>query len=105
MMILCSKVRGLTPARGVLFLLPAGFSGECAVPNPGLRFPVPATCCILCNNVRSLSMNLSDLTVASYQYDILFCSETLVSVLCHVSVAVFCCVWTEFLDLEGWPLM
>ena len=29
--------------------------------------------------------NLSDLTVASFQYDILFCSETLVSDMRHVS--------------------
>ena len=32
-----------------------------------------------------LSGNLSDLAVASSQYDILLCSETLVSGLCHVS--------------------
>ena len=35
--------------------------------------------------MRSLAGNLSDLTVASYQYDILFCSETLVSDTRHVS--------------------
>ena len=37
------------------------------------------------NNVRGLAGNLSDLTVASCQYDILLCSETLVSDMRHVS--------------------
>ena len=53
--------------------------------NPGPRRPVPAVCRILCSNVRGLAGNLSDLTVASSQYDILLCSETLVSDLRHVS--------------------
>ena len=53
--------------------------------NPGPRRPVPAVCRILCSNVRGLAGNLRDLTVASYQYDILFCSETLVSDMPHVS--------------------
>ena len=53
--------------------------------NPGPRRPVAASCRILCCNVRGLSGNLSDLAVASYQYDILLCSETLVSDLRHVS--------------------
>ena len=35
--------------------------------------------------MQSLAGNPSDLTVASYQYDILFCSETLVSDMRHVS--------------------
>ena len=47
--------------------------------------PVPAVCRILCSNVRGLAGNLSDLTVASYQNDILLCSETLVSDMHHVS--------------------
>ena len=34
--------------------------------------------------MRGLAGNLSDLTVASSQYDILFCSETLVSDMRHV---------------------
>ena len=34
---------------------------------------------ILCSNVWGLSKNLSDVTVASSQYDLLLCSETLVS--------------------------
>ena len=38
-----------------------------------------------CSNVRGLSGNLSELAVASSQYDILLCSETLVSDLRHVS--------------------
>ena len=47
--------------------------------NPGPRRPVPYVSRILCGNVRGLAGNLSDLTVASSQYDILLCSETLVS--------------------------
>ena len=42
--------------------------------NPGPRRPVRAVCRILCSNVRGLTGNLSDLTVASSQYDILLCS-------------------------------
>ena len=53
--------------------------------NPGPRRPVPAVCRILCSNVRGLSRNLSDLSVASSQYDILLCSETLVSDMRNVS--------------------
>ena len=53
--------------------------------NPGPRRPVPAVCKILCSNVRGLAGILSDLTVASSQYDILLCSETLVSDMRHVS--------------------
>ena len=53
--------------------------------NPGLRRPVPAVCRILCSNVRGLAGNLGDLTVALSQYDILLCSETLVSDMRHVS--------------------
>ena len=52
--------------------------------NPGPRRPVPDVC-RLCSNVRGLAGNLSDLTVASSQYDIMFCSETLVSDMRHVS--------------------
>ena len=53
--------------------------------NPGPRRPVAASCRILCSNVRGLFGNLSDLAVASSQYDILLCSETLVLDLRHVS--------------------
>ena len=52
--------------------------------NPGPRRPIPAICRILCSNLRGLAANLSDLTVASSQYDILLCSETLVSDMRHV---------------------
>ena len=52
--------------------------------NPGPRRPLPVSR-ILCSNVRGLAGNLSDLTVASSQYDILLCSETLVSDMRHVS--------------------
>ena len=53
--------------------------------NPGPRRPAPAVCRILYSNVRGLAGHLSDLTVASYQYDKLLCSETLVSDMGHVS--------------------
>ena len=53
--------------------------------NPGQRRPVTDVCRILCSNVRVLAGNLSDLTVASSQYDILLCSETWVSDMRHVS--------------------
>ena len=57
----------LTLARGVLFLMYADYS---------------------CN-VRGLTGNLSDLTMASSRYDILLCSETLVSDMGHVSELLF----------------
>ena len=38
--------------------------------NPCSLRPDPAVCSILCSNVRGLAGNLSDLTVASSQYDI-----------------------------------
>ena len=57
--------------------------------NPVPRRPVVASCRILCSNVLGLSGNLSDLTVASSQYDILLCSETLVSDLCHIQSCWF----------------
>ena len=53
--------------------------------NPGPHRPVPAVCRILCSNARGLTGNHSDLTVTSSQYEILLCSETLVSVMRHVS--------------------
>ena len=77
--------------------------------NPGPRRPVPAVCRILCSNVQGLAGNLSDLTVASSQYDILLCSETLVSDIatCRrcwfpVSVALSCCVGARCLGSVGW---
>ena len=53
--------------------------------NPGPWRPEPNVCRILCSNVWGLARNISDLTVASSQYDILFCYETLVSDMHHVS--------------------
>ena len=53
--------------------------------NPGPHSPVPAVCRILSSNVMGQAGNLSDLTVASSQYDILLCSETLDSDMHHVS--------------------
>ena len=71
--------------------------------------PVPAVYRILYSNVSGLAGNLSDLTVASSQYDVLFCSETLVSYTCHVSellvprsVALSCCVGARCLRPVGW---
>ena len=53
--------------------------------NPGPRRPVPAVCRILCSDVLGLAGNLSNLTMALSQYDILLCSKTLVSDMRHVS--------------------
>ena len=52
--------------------------------NPGPRRPSPAVRRILCSNVRGLVRNLSDVTVATSQYDILLCCETLVLDMRHV---------------------
>ena len=62
--------------------------------------------------MRGLSGNLSDLAVASSQYDILLCSATLVSDLRHVSEflvpgfgrPVFCAV-ASYLVPVGWQHM
>ena len=56
---------------------------------------------------RTWPGNYSDLTVASSQYDILLCSETLVSDMHHVllvsgSVARSCCVGARCLGHVGW---
>ena len=53
--------------------------------NPGPRRTVPDVCRIFSSNVRGLSGNLTDLTVASSRYYILLCSETSVSEMHHVS--------------------
>ena len=53
--------------------------------SPGPRRPVPDVCRIFCSNVRGLDGNLSDLTVASSQCDVLLCSDTLGSDMRHVS--------------------
>ena len=52
--------------------------------KPGPRRPVPAVGRVLCSNVRALARNLSDLTVALSRYDILLCSEILVSDMGHM---------------------
>ena len=52
--------------------------------NPGHWRSVPCACRILCSNVRGLSRNLSDVTVASSQYDLLLCSDSLVSDRRHI---------------------
>ena len=57
--------------------------------NPGRRRPVPNICKRLYSNVRGLAGNLSDLTVASSRYDILLCSETLVSDMLELLVPGF----------------
>ena len=61
------------------------------------RRPVPTVCRLLCSNVRGLAGNLSDLTVASFLYDILLCSETLVSDMRHVSELLVPWIWSPCL--------
>ena len=77
--------------------------------NLGPRRPVPAVYRLLCSNVRGLAGNLSDLTVASSRYDILMCSETLVSICvtcwsCWFAdlVALYCCAGAGCLGPGGW---
>ena len=77
--------------------------------NPGPMRPVPTACRLLCSNMRGLAGNLSDLTVASSQYDILLCSETLVSEMRHMSellvsglVALSCCAGEGCLGPDRW---
>ena len=53
--------------------------------NPGPWRPVPDVCRILCSNVRGLAGNLSDLILASSQYDILLRSVTLVFLSLHMA--------------------
>ena len=52
--------------------------------NPGPRRPVPIDSRMLSSNVRGLSRNLSDPTVALSQFDILSCLETSVSDMGHM---------------------
>ena len=54
-------------------------------PNPGPRPTRHRQCRILYANIRGLHANLNDLVAASRQFDILLCSETLVSGMRHVS--------------------
>ena len=53
--------------------------------NSCRRRTVPDVCRILCSNVRNLAENLSDMTLASSQNDIMLSSGTLVSDMSHVS--------------------
>ena len=77
--------------------------------NPGPRRLVPAVCRILCSNMQGFAGNLSDLTVALALYDMLVCSESLVSDMRHVSELlvpgfgrpVFCS-GASCLEPEGW---
>ena len=78
--------------------------------NPGLQRPGMAVCRILCSNVQAMTGNLSDLTVALSQNDILLCSETLVSDMRHVlcrscwfpdSVSLSCCAGPSCLEAQG----
>ena len=48
-------------------------------------YDTEVACRILCSNVRGLSKNLSNVTVASSKYGLLLCSETLVSDRHHMS--------------------
>ena len=77
--------------------------------NPGPRHPVPEASRILCSNVRGLYKNLSDVTVASSQYNLLLCSETLISDRRHMSellvpglVVLYCYAGMECHGPVGW---
>ena len=50
--------------------------------NPG---PCRSKCRVMYSNIRGLYANINDLQIASRNYDIIFCSETLVSSKRHVS--------------------
>ena len=66
--------------------------------NMGHRRPVPGACRILCSNVRGLSNNLSDVTVASSQYDLLFPGLGQAS---YVSVSGSW-IWSSCIVVPGW---
>ena len=73
--------------------------------NPSPRRLVPGASRILCSNVRGFYNNLSEVTVASSQYDLLLCSETLVSDWRHISqllVPGFCLPVLLCLDGMSW---
>ena len=53
-------------------------------PNPGPNRP-DGRCRVMYHNIRGLYTNLNDLQIASCNYDIILCSETLVSNRRHVS--------------------
>ena len=72
--------------------------------NPGPCRPVPAVCRILRSNVRGLAGNLSDLTMASSQYDILlYIILRFWSQRCWFLVSVaLSCVGARCLGPMGW---
>ena len=77
--------------------------------NPGPWCPVPAVGRKLCSNLRGLAGNLSDLTMASAQYDILLCSEIILRHASHVGsywfpylVALSCCAGARCLGAKAW---
>ena len=73
--------------------------------NPALRQPAPTVCrllCTVCSNVRGLVGNLSYLTVASSQYNILLCSETLVSDCWFPDLVALSCAGEGCLGPKGW---
>ena len=53
--------------------------------NPGPAHPRQRKCRLMYSNIRGLNANIKDLTGFSKSHDILFCSETLVSHMRHVS--------------------
>ena len=63
----------------ILFL-----SGDIEI-NPGPRSIRHRQCRLMYANIRGLQANLNDLSVASKQFDILLCSETLVSDMRRIS--------------------
>ena len=74
--------------------------------NPGPWRPVSTVCRLLCCNVRGLAGNLSDLTVASSQYDVVLRDFGLLSVTCRSCwfpdlVALSCCAGEGCLGPEG----
>ena len=69
--------------------------------SPALRRPVLTVCRIRGSNVWALSGNLSDLTAASSRYDILLCSETLVSDMRRVHGVAGSRIWSHYLVVRG----
>ena len=58
--------------------------------NPGTWRPVPGACRILYSNVRGLSKNLSDVTVASSQYGLLLCYGLIIKTLVKLECSAPC---------------
>ena len=67
-----------------MFLIILMLSGDVEL-NPGPVHSKLRQCRILYSNIRGLHANINDLAVASRLFDILFCSETLVSQMRHIS--------------------